>query len=54
VVLCSANGDYSWEEISREFNEAELLKELRKPFNSQELRELVLSLTGAGEASRAH
>jgi CheY-like chemotaxis protein len=46
VVLCSAYSDYSWEEIVAEFGETPLLKELRKPVQVHELRQLVLSLTG--------
>ena len=46
VVLCSAYADYSWEEITQEFGRSEQLLELRKPFNSQELRQLALRLTG--------
>ncbi|HEX8706530.1 MAG TPA: response regulator [Myxococcaceae bacterium] len=46
VVLCSAYADYSWEEIAQEFGRSEQLLELRKPFNSQELRQLALRLTG--------
>jgi CheY-like chemotaxis protein len=46
VVLCSAYSDYSWEDIVREFGRSELLLELRKPFNSQQVRQLVLRLTG--------
>lgn len=45
VVLCSAYTDYSWEELVREFDPAQPPVELRKPFNSQELRELALRLT---------
>ncbi|MFL5346826.1 MAG: response regulator [Hyalangium sp.] len=45
VVLCSAYSDYSWEEIAREFGHAQPPLELRKPFNSQELRQLALRLT---------
>jgi CheY-like chemotaxis protein len=45
VVLCSAYSDYSWEEIAREFGQARPPLELRKPFNSQELRQLALRLT---------
>ncbi|WP_224372130.1 response regulator [Hyalangium versicolor] len=45
VVLCSAYSDYSWEEILREFEEGTRPRELRKPFNSQELRELAARLT---------
>jgi CheY-like chemotaxis protein len=45
VVLCSAYSDYSWEESTREASPSQRLMELRKPFNSQELRELVSSLT---------
>lgn len=54
VVLCSAYSDYSWEEVLQEFNEPELLKELRKPFNSQELRRLAQSLTGPQDAAPVH
>jgi CheY-like chemotaxis protein len=45
VVLCSAYSDYSWEEIAREFSEGLAPLELRKPFNSQELRKLATHLT---------
>jgi CheY-like chemotaxis protein len=45
VVLCSAYSDYSWEEIVREFGEGPRPLELRKPFNSHELRELAAQLT---------
>jgi CheY-like chemotaxis protein len=44
VVLCSAYSDYSWEEILLEFGEPQSLMELKKPFNSQELRRLALAL----------
>ncbi|HEX8440865.1 response regulator, partial [Archangium sp.] len=40
VVLCSAYSDYSWEEIVREFGQSSLLQEMRKPFNSQEMRQM--------------
>jgi CheY-like chemotaxis protein len=46
VVLCSAYSDYSWEDIVEEFGDTPLLRELRKPVNGHELRELVLTLTG--------
>ena len=46
VVLCSAYSDSSWEESARELGSAHLL-ELRKPFNSQQLRQLVRRLTEA-------
>jgi CheY-like chemotaxis protein len=46
VVLCSAYSDYSWTEIIREFGGTHLLAELRKPFNTQELNRLTLTLTG--------
>ncbi|PTL78229.1 response regulator [Vitiosangium sp. GDMCC 1.1324] len=46
VVLCSAYSDYSWGELVREFSDLQLLKELRKPFNGQEVRKLALALTG--------
>ncbi|MFL5358351.1 response regulator [Archangium sp.] len=45
VVLCSAYSDYSWAELVREFSDLQLLKELRKPFNGQEVRELAVTLT---------
>jgi CheY-like chemotaxis protein len=47
VVFCSAYSDYSWGEILREFGESPLLRELRKPFKSQEVRQLALSLVPA-------
>jgi len=50
VVLCSAYSDYAWEDISREFGQSELLTELRKPFNSQHLRQLTLRFTGTSPA----
>jgi len=46
VVLCSAYSDYSWQEIAQEFAGSRL-EELRKPFNSQELRQLAHRLTGS-------
>ena len=49
VVLCSAYSDASWEESVRAVGPAQLM-ELRKPFNSQHLRELVLRLTEPGPA----
>jgi CheY-like chemotaxis protein len=45
VVLCSAYSDYSWDEIVAEFGETPLLRELRKPVQVHELRQLVLSGT---------
>jgi CheY-like chemotaxis protein len=45
VVFCSAYSDYSWGELMREFGESPLLRELRKPFDSQELRQLALALS---------
>jgi len=45
VVLCSAYSDYSWEEFVREFGAAQPIRELRKPFDAQELHQLALSLT---------
>jgi CheY-like chemotaxis protein len=45
VVLLSAFSDSTWEEISQEFGDTPLLAELRKPFTTQELRQLTLSLT---------
>jgi CheY-like chemotaxis protein len=45
VVLCSAYSDYSWEDIVREFGQSPLLQEMRKPFNSQQIREMASRLT---------
>jgi len=45
VVLCSAYSDYSWSEVVQEFGGSQSLKELRKPFNGQEVRQLALTLT---------
>jgi CheY-like chemotaxis protein len=45
VVLCSAYSDYSWEDISREFGPSPLLTELRKPFDSQQVRQVALTLS---------
>ena len=45
VVFCSAYSDYSWGEIVREFGETPQLKELRKPFDSRELRQVALTLS---------
>ncbi|MFL5349919.1 MAG: response regulator [Hyalangium sp.] len=45
VVLCSAYSDYSWEEVFQEFSAPPALVELRKPFNSQEIRQLAQRLT---------
>jgi CheY-like chemotaxis protein len=45
VVLCSAYSDYSWTELMREFGKTQLLRELRKPFNGQEVRQMALALT---------
>jgi CheY-like chemotaxis protein len=47
VVFCSAYSDYSWGEILREFGQSPLLQELRKPFKSQEVRQLALTLLPA-------
>jgi len=48
VVFCSAYSDYSWEEILEEFGKSDLLVEMRKPFDSRELRQRTLaSLQGA-------
>jgi CheY-like chemotaxis protein len=44
VVLCSAYSDYSWESMHKEFGQSLLLKELRKPFNGQQVRQLVHKL----------
>ncbi|MFE8597443.1 response regulator [Archangium violaceum] len=53
VVLCSAYSDYSWAELLQEFSDLQLLKELRKPFNGQEVRQLVLTLTTPQDGSCA-
>jgi CheY-like chemotaxis protein len=50
VVLCSAYSDYSWTEIFQEFGEQQTLRELRKPFNGQEVRQLALTLSAPREA----
>ncbi|WP_434381866.1 response regulator [Melittangium boletus] len=42
VVLCSAYSDYSWAELQAEFGASQLLRQLRKPFNRQQVRELAL------------
>lgn len=51
VVFCSAYSDYSWEEIIQEFGKSRTLSELRKPFNSQQLRLLVMALTEPDDPS---
>lgn len=51
VVLCSAYSDYSWEEIRRDFSEDGALKELRKPFGKEDLRQLTRTLTEEHAAS---
>jgi CheY-like chemotaxis protein len=45
VVLCSAYSDYSWEEFVQAFGEEHPLKELRKPFDAEELHRMALSLS---------
>ena len=47
VVLCSAYSDYSWEAMRQEFGDSVLLRELKKPFNGQEVRQLLLTLAGS-------
>lgn len=51
VVLCSAYSDYSWAELSQEFGKRHALRELRKPFNGQEVRKLAISLTESPDAA---
>jgi CheY-like chemotaxis protein len=51
VVLCSAYSDYSWERILEEFPNTGPLTELRKPVNREQVRQLVRTLTGAGDTS---
>ncbi|MCY1076951.1 response regulator [Archangium lansingense] len=53
VVLCSAYSDYSWAELLQEFGEHQTLRELRKPFNGQEVRQLALTLTTPSNNSSA-
>jgi CheY-like chemotaxis protein len=53
VVLCSAYSDYSWESMLKEFGQSHLLKELRKPFNGQQVRQLVLNLTEPQDGSHS-
>jgi CheY-like chemotaxis protein len=45
VVLCSAFSEFSWEAMDREFAGAHVLKELRKPFDKNELQRLARTLT---------
>ena len=51
VVLCSAYSDYSWQEVSEEFSSSPELTELRKPFNSEQLRQMVQILASPEEAA---
>ncbi|HYO56326.1 response regulator [Archangium sp.] len=50
VVLCSAYSDYSWAELIQESGD-QSSRELRKPFNGQEVRQLALRLTEPRDAS---
>jgi CheY-like chemotaxis protein len=54
VVFFSAYSDYSWEEITEEFGGSSPLVELRKPFNSLEMRHLALTLSDPKGPSAAH
>lgn len=54
VVLCSAYSDYSWQEVSQEFSDPPPVMELRKPFNSQDLRRLVKRLTEPHASAPPH
>lgn len=54
VVFFSAYFDYSWDEITAEFGVSPLLVEMRKPFNSMELRRLALSLSDPNRFSTIH
>lgn len=54
VVFFSAYSDYSWEEITAEFGISPLLVEMRKPFNSVEMRRLALSLSDPKRFSTIH
>ena len=53
VVLCSAYSDYSWAELLQEFGD-QSSRELRKPFNGHEVRQLALSLTEPQDSSSQH
>lgn len=53
VVFFSAYSTYSWEEILQEFGSSPLLVELRKPFNSEEVRHLAVSLSEPQASSPA-
>jgi CheY-like chemotaxis protein len=54
VVFFSAYSNYSWEEIASEFGITPLLVEMRKPFNSMELRRLALSLSDPKRFATIH
>jgi CheY-like chemotaxis protein len=54
VVFFSAYSDYSWEEITAEFGISPLLVEMRKPFNSMEMRRLAFSLSDPKGFSTIH
>jgi CheY-like chemotaxis protein len=54
VVFFSAYSDYSWEEITAEFGISPLLVEMRKPFNSTEMRRLALSLSNPKSYATIH
>src|ERR1044071_2292902 len=45
VGLCSAYGDYSWEDIVRRLNPGDRLVVLRKPFDPMEVRQLAACLS---------
>jgi CheY-like chemotaxis protein len=54
VVFVSAYSDYSWEEITEEFGGSSRLIELRKPFDTLEIRRLALTLSEPAGSSAAH
>lgn len=54
VVFISAYSDYSWQEITEEFGSSSQLVELRKPFDSVEMRNLALTLSEPASSSAAH
>ncbi len=45
VVICSAFGDYTWEQIASRFGLTDRLLILKKPFDSSELQQMVCATT---------
>jgi CheY-like chemotaxis protein len=54
VVIFSAYADYSWEQIIQELGTSEQLAQLRKPFSTTEVRQLVRSLTEPRQPALRH